>query len=446
MTPSDRRLRIEALLDGLGLATEPLPYPIDAVMSALAVDKKHAGGGLRWVLPTADGYEVRSDVPVALVEKAASAMLVGGGVAMGRPGMTRVLVLQGPNLNLLGTREPEIYGHDTLDDVHARDRRAGRGAAGSTSPSSSRTTRARSSTGSTSATSTPSIVNPGGLTHTSVALRDALLGVQRPFWEVHLSDPTTREPFRQVNFFTDVAAGLRDGPGQARLSRSRWRRSPRGSGGRRWLSGAADETPELRRLRRRIDALDRRIVALLNERAELGREVGRAKVGGRAPGDPGRRAGARGAAPGDDGEHRADAPGRPARDLPPAHGGDARRSRRGIGRGRRRGATAARATRPDARPRGPARRSDRLGLRADSAGGVAGGFDLGRSVLGAAAAVGIGRGRARRRLPRCFVGSSGRGERRCRGRPVARRHAGRRRRRSVTGGGGGGGPDCCRCQ
>jgi 3-dehydroquinate synthase len=85
VTPSDRRLRIEALLDRLGLATEPLPYPIDTVMAALAVDKKHAGGGLRWVLPTADGYEVRADVPVALVEKVASAMLVGGGVAIGPP-------------------------------------------------------------------------------------------------------------------------------------------------------------------------------------------------------------------------------------------------------------------------------------------------------------------------------------------------------------------------
>jgi 3-dehydroquinate dehydratase-2 len=119
--------------------------------------------------------------------------------------MTRVLVLQGPNLNLVGTREPEIYGHDSLDDIHAEiaaravelgfevdffqsnhegaliDRLQGRDF-------------------------DASIVNAGGLTHTSVALRDALLAIERPFWEVHLSDPATRESFRQVNFLRDVAA------------------------------------------------------------------------------------------------------------------------------------------------------------------------------------------------------------------------------------------------
>ena len=118
--------------------------------------------------------------------------------------MTKVLVLAGPNLNLLGTREPEIYGYETLDEIHAAlavkalelrldidffqsnhegaliDRLHQRDF-------------------------DVAIVNAGGLTHTSVALRDALLGVQRPFIEVHLSDPATREPFRQVNFLCDVA-------------------------------------------------------------------------------------------------------------------------------------------------------------------------------------------------------------------------------------------------
>jgi 3-dehydroquinate synthetase len=79
VTPPERRARIEALLDALGLATAPLPCPLDAVMAALATDKKHAGGGLRWVLPTADGYEVRSDVPLDLVERVAAGLLTGAG-------------------------------------------------------------------------------------------------------------------------------------------------------------------------------------------------------------------------------------------------------------------------------------------------------------------------------------------------------------------------------
>ena len=116
----------------------------------------------------------------------------------------RILVVNGPNLDLLGSREPAIYGRETLaeintgiasratelglevdffqsnhegaliDRLHRRDFDA-------------------------------AVVNAGGLTHTSVSLRDALLGIERPFVEVHLSDPATREPFRRVNFLEDVA-------------------------------------------------------------------------------------------------------------------------------------------------------------------------------------------------------------------------------------------------
>ena len=79
VTPPDRAARIEGLLTTLGLATAPLPYSIDAVLSALATDKKHAAGALRWVLPTADGYEVRSDVPAELVERVTAGLLAAGG-------------------------------------------------------------------------------------------------------------------------------------------------------------------------------------------------------------------------------------------------------------------------------------------------------------------------------------------------------------------------------
>jgi 3-dehydroquinate dehydratase-2 len=127
--------------------------------------------------------------------------------------MTRVLVLEGPNLNLLGTREPEIYGHDTLDDIHAEiaARAADLGLEVAFFQSNhegaliDRLHRRDFDA---------AIVNAGGLTHTSVSLRDALLGVERPFWEVHLSDPATREPFRAVNFLHDVAVASIVGHGK----------------------------------------------------------------------------------------------------------------------------------------------------------------------------------------------------------------------------------------
>lgn len=118
--------------------------------------------------------------------------------------MTTCLVLQGPNLNLLGTREPEIYGYETLEEIHqgiaARARELGVAVAFFQSNHEGalidRLHRRDFDV---------AIVNAGGLTHTSVALRDALLAVQRPFIEVHLSDPARREPFRQVNYLRDIA-------------------------------------------------------------------------------------------------------------------------------------------------------------------------------------------------------------------------------------------------
>ncbi len=118
--------------------------------------------------------------------------------------MTRVLILQGPNLNLVGTREPEIYGHESLEEIHAglRQRAADLGLDIETFQSNHEGAlidrlHARDFD--------IAIVNAGGLTHTSVSLRDALLAVQRPFIEVHLSDPAKREPFRQVNYLHDIA-------------------------------------------------------------------------------------------------------------------------------------------------------------------------------------------------------------------------------------------------
>ncbi len=203
VTPPERAARIGALLDRLELGRGRLPFSGTAVREHLGIDKKHAGGRLRWVLPTADGVVVRSDVPDEVVETAIAGAPRAGRLGGGRP-MTRVLVLEGPNLNLLGTRQPEIYGRETLDEIHAGiARRAGElGLAVDFFQSNHEgelidRLHARDFD--------VAIVNAGGLTHTSVSLRDALLAVDRPFIEVHLSDPSTREPFRQVNFLHDIA-------------------------------------------------------------------------------------------------------------------------------------------------------------------------------------------------------------------------------------------------
>ncbi|HSK52567.1 MAG TPA: bifunctional shikimate kinase/3-dehydroquinate synthase [Clostridia bacterium] len=81
VTPPERASRIGALLDRLGLATEPLPYPLEAVLGHLGADKKHAGGTLRWVIPTGDGVEVRADIPDDVVARAAAGLLAAGSPA-----------------------------------------------------------------------------------------------------------------------------------------------------------------------------------------------------------------------------------------------------------------------------------------------------------------------------------------------------------------------------
>ena len=121
-----------------------------------------------------------------------------------------ILVLHGPNLNLLGTREPAVYGSVTLQQIDAElvamATKAGERLQTFQSNHEGalidRVHAARSDgTGFI-------IINPGGLTHTSVALRDALAGVAIPFIEVHLSNVHKREPFRHHSFFSDVAEGV----------------------------------------------------------------------------------------------------------------------------------------------------------------------------------------------------------------------------------------------
>lgn len=123
--------------------------------------------------------------------------------------MARLLVLHGPNLNLLGTREPEIYGRATLDDINAdlADRAAAAGHRLECFQSNAEhalVDRIQAAKGQTDFI----LINPAAFTHTSVAIRDALAAVAIPFIEVHLSNPHTREPFRHTSYFTDLAVGI----------------------------------------------------------------------------------------------------------------------------------------------------------------------------------------------------------------------------------------------
>jgi len=118
--------------------------------------------------------------------------------------VTRVLVLQGPNLDLLGSREPDVYGRETLAELHERIR-AHADELGLEVDFFQSNHEGALIDRLHLRDFDVAIVNAGGLTHTSVSLRDALLGVARPFVEVHLSDPSKREAFRSVNFLSDIA-------------------------------------------------------------------------------------------------------------------------------------------------------------------------------------------------------------------------------------------------
>lgn len=124
--------------------------------------------------------------------------------------MATLLVLHGPNLNLLGEREPSIYGHATLADIDASLRTRAEAAGHSLASLQSNAEhelvdRVQAARGDGTAII---VINPAAFTHTSVALRDALAAVALPFIEVHLSNPHAREPFRRHSYFSDLALGV----------------------------------------------------------------------------------------------------------------------------------------------------------------------------------------------------------------------------------------------
>lgn len=129
--------------------------------------------------------------------------------------MKNVLILHGPNLNLLGTREPDVYGRVTLDEINAKlsAQAESKGAklacfqSNAESALIDRVQQARNDG------TDFIIINPAAFTHTSVAIRDALSAVAIPFVEVHLSNVHAREAFRKESFFSDIAVGVISGLG-----------------------------------------------------------------------------------------------------------------------------------------------------------------------------------------------------------------------------------------
>ncbi len=129
--------------------------------------------------------------------------------------MKHILVLHGPNLNLLGTREPEVYGRVTLDEINAK-------LLAQAEKSGAKLAYFQSNTEGTLVDRVQQartdgtdfvIINPAAFTHTSVALRDALAAVAIPFVEVHLSNVYAREAFRKHSYFSDIAVGVISGLG-----------------------------------------------------------------------------------------------------------------------------------------------------------------------------------------------------------------------------------------
>jgi 3-dehydroquinate dehydratase II len=123
--------------------------------------------------------------------------------------VAKLLLLNGPNLNLLGTREPEVYGSATLKEIETRlvAQAAELGHDLVCAQSNAEHELVERVQNAKAAGVQFAILNPGAFTHTSIALRDALLGVKLPFIEVHLSNIFAREPFRHHSYFSDIAAG-----------------------------------------------------------------------------------------------------------------------------------------------------------------------------------------------------------------------------------------------
>jgi 3-dehydroquinate dehydratase II len=131
--------------------------------------------------------------------------------------MSLILLLNGPNLGLLGQREPEVYGHATLADIENRTKKAAeeRGHQLQSFQSDAEHELVKRIHAARDSQVELILFNPAAFTHTSIVLRDALLAVDIPFIEIHLSNVAAREDFRQQSFFSDIAIGTVAGFGIA---------------------------------------------------------------------------------------------------------------------------------------------------------------------------------------------------------------------------------------
>ncbi|RLA17138.1 MAG: type II 3-dehydroquinate dehydratase [Gammaproteobacteria bacterium] len=129
--------------------------------------------------------------------------------------MAKISVLNGPNLNLLGTREPELYGSETLSDIQSTLEKLALAKGHSLSFYQSNAEHELVNTIHDAKKEQTDfiLINPAAFTHTSVAIRDALLATEIPFFEVHLSNVYAREAFRQHSYFSDIAQGVISGFG-----------------------------------------------------------------------------------------------------------------------------------------------------------------------------------------------------------------------------------------
>jgi 3-dehydroquinate dehydratase-2 len=208
--------RIARLLERFGLPTSlPSRVSRSAVLSAMSQDKKWHAGEATFVLPARGGAELARGIePDAVLEAMASLSATGSRRMADEKLSLRIMVLHGPNLNLMGTREPEVYGTTTLAEIDsALKRRASELAIELACLQSNIEGELIDAIQAAPASADGIVINPGGYSHTSVAIRDAIAAVGLPTVEVHVTNPSAREDFRTKVVVASACKGVVSGFG-----------------------------------------------------------------------------------------------------------------------------------------------------------------------------------------------------------------------------------------